>query len=347
LNWNSSNLETMAKQRLNNLKLGVFVLAGLLALILLLYMIGKNRSVFGSNFILKARFENVQGLKPGNNVRYAGINAGTVKRINILNDTLIEVVMTIDDNMKSIIRRNAIASIGTDGLVGNKVVNIVAVKQLSPLASDGDILPSKKTVDTDEMLRTLYKTNNDVGAIAENLKTTIGRLNNSNALWALLNEKGLPQNLQVSAANIRQATAKANDMVNDLYAVVNNVKAGKGSLGKILTDTSFADNLNTAVAKIKLVGDEADSLATQISKAVSDIQHEINDGKGTVNALLKDSLMVIKLNKSLDNIRNGTDGFNQNMEAIKHSFLFRGYFRKQARQKQNELNKPAATATKE
>jgi phospholipid/cholesterol/gamma-HCH transport system substrate-binding protein len=337
----------MAKQTINNLKLGVFVLAGLLFLILLLYMIGKNRSLFGANFILKARFENIQGLKPGNNVRFAGIDAGTVEKINIFNDTLIEVEMTIDDKMKSVIRKNAMASIGTDGLVGNKVINITAVKQPAGLATEGDILSAKKAVDTDEMLRTLYKTNNDISVIADNLKTTVGRLNNSEALWSVLNEKSLPLNLQHSAANIRQATVKANELVNDLYSVVHDTKNGKGSLGIVLTDTAIAYNLNAAIVKIKSVGDQADSLSVQISQVVKGIQYEISNGKGTVNALLKDSLMTIKLNNSLDNIRNGTDGFNQNMEAIKHSFLFRGYFRRQARQKEHEQNKPAATVSKE
>ena len=318
---------------MNNVKLGAFVLSGLFFLILLLYMIGKNRNMFGSNFNLKARFENVQGLKSGNNVRYAGIDVGTVKKITIINDTLLEVTMIIDDKMKSIIHRNALVSIGTDGLVGNKVLNITAVKETSPIAEDGDILVSKKPVDTDEMLRKLNTTNNDIGSIAEQLKYTVLRINNSSALWSVLDEKELPQNLKLSALNIRRATIKAKDMADDLYMIVNDVKTGKGSLGSILADTSFVYNLNQAVAKIKSVGDEADSLSHQISDAISGIQMDINNGKGTLNALLKDSTLVNKLNKSLDNIQQGTDGFNQNMEAIKHSFLFRGYFRRLDKQK--------------
>lgn len=326
----------MARQAVNNIKLGVFVLAGLLFLILLLYMIGKNQSLFGANYILKVRFENVQGLKPGNNVRYGGIQAGTVKKINILNDTLMEVVMIIDDKMKTIIHKNAIVSITTDGLVGSKVVNIIAAKQPSVIAEEGDILHSKKSVDTDEMLRTLDKTNNDISVIADNLKTTISRLNNSKGLWDILDERELPQSLKLSAANIRQATAKANNMADDLSVMVHNIKSGKGSLGAILTDTSFANNLNTAILKIKRVGDEADSLSVQLSNTLTGINQDINSGKGTVNALLKDSLLVIKLNKSLDNIQLGTDGFNQNMEALKHNFLFRGYFKNQEKQKNKE-----------
>ena len=323
----------MAKRTINNAKLGAFVLSGLFCLILILYLIGKNRNMFGSNYILKARFENVQGLKAGNNVRYAGIDAGTVKKINIVNDTLMEVTMIIDDKLKSIIHKNAIVSIGTDGLVGNKVMNITAVKQTSAIAENGDILISKKPLDTDEMLRKLEVTNNDIGIIAEELKLTTQRLNNSSTLWTILNDKELPQNIRLSAGNIRQATVKAKDMVNDLYVIVNGMKMGKGSIGVILNDTSFAYNLNEAITKIKSVGDEADSLSKQIGGTISGIQSDINSGRGTINALLKDSLLALKINKSLDNIQQGTDGFNQNMEAIKHSFLFRGYFRKLERQK--------------
>ena len=326
----------MAKRVISNIKLGAFVLGGLLFLVLLLYMIGKNRNLFGSTYILKARFENVQGLVAGNNIRFSGIQAGTVKRIKILSDTVIEVTMIIDTKMKPIIRKNAIASIGTDGLVGNKVVNIVPAGEPGPLAEEGDILASKKAVNTDEMLQTLYKTNNDIAVIADNLKTTVQQINNSSALWALLNDKSIPRDLRISLANIRQATGKAGNMADNLQAIIMDVKNGKGSVGTILKDTSFAQNLNDAIVKIKVVGEEVDSLANEIGKVVTGIREDINNGKGAVNALFKDSAMVIKLNASLDNIQKGTDGFNQNMEALKHNILLRGYFRKQEKQKRKE-----------
>ena len=327
----------MAKRIINSVKLGTFVLAGLIVLVLLLYMIGKNRNLFGSTYVLKVRFENVQGLVAGNNVRFSGIQAGTVKKIKILADTVIEVTMVIEKEMLHIIRKNAVVSIGTDGLVGNKVVNIVPARQPGALAAEGDILVSQKAVATDEMLQTLYKTNNDVAVIAADLKTTVQRINSSSALWALLNDESIPQDLRNSVANIRSATGKAGNMVYNLNAIVMDVKNGKGSVGALLTDTSFAKNLNEAILKIKTVGEEADSLAGEINKVVAGIRQDVNTGRGTVNALLKDSMMVIKLNASLDNIQKGTDGFNQSMEALKHNFLLRGYFRKQEKQKEKEL----------
>jgi phospholipid/cholesterol/gamma-HCH transport system substrate-binding protein len=333
----------MANKTVNNIKLGAFVLGGLLFLVLLLYMIGKNRSLFGSTYVLKARFENVQGLVSGNNVRFSGIQSGTVKRVKILNDTVIEVTMIIETKMKSIIRKNAIVSIGTDGLVGNKVVNIVPSGQQGPLAVEGDQLVSKKSVDTEEILRTLYKTNNDAAVIAANLKTTIQRINNSDALWSLLNDESIPRELKASLANIRMATRKAGTVAETLDEIVMDIKNGKGSVGAVLKDSSYAQNLNEAFLKIKAVGEQADSLAGQISVLVQGIQQDINLGKGTMNALLKDSMIVGKLNASLDNIQKGTDGFNQNMEALKHNFLFKGYFRKleKQRQKENQLNTAA------
>ena len=333
----------MVKRAINNVKLGIFVLAGLLFLVLLLYMIGKNRSLFGATYVLKARFENVQGLVAGNNVRYAGIEAGTVRRVTILNDTTIEVIMIIDDKMKDIIRKNAIVSIGTEGFVGNKVVNIVPVKQPAPLALENDILATRKAVDTDEMLQTLFRTNNDIATIASELKSTVQRVNNSDALWNLLNDNSIPQDLRSSIARIRVATTKAGDVTEKLDAIVADVKEGKGSAGMLLKDSSFAKNLNEAVMKIKTIGEETDSLVADINKVVTEIREDANSGKGPLNAVLKDSVMVAKLNASLDNIQKGTDGFNQNMEALKHNFLLRGYFRKQEKQRRRAEEKSTAS----
>ncbi|MDP4261302.1 MAG: MlaD family protein [Bacteroidota bacterium] len=326
----------MAKRTFNNIKLGIFVLAGLVLLIFALYMIGRDANLFGSNFVLKARFENVQGLTAGNNIRYAGIQVGTVRRVKILNDTLIEVTLLIEERMKPFIHKNDIVSIGTDGLMGNKLINIVPAKDGSPPVKEDDILATKKTVGTEEMMETLNKTNLNLVLISEDIKNTIRRINSSNALWKILDEPTLPDNLRTSMANIQKTTAEANEVVIGLHSIINDVKNGKGSLGAILTDTSIASNLNDAVAKIQRVGDNANQLADELTNLTRQVKQDVNNGKGTVNALLKDSSLVIKLNSSLVNIEQGTAGFNQVMEALKHNFLLRGYFRKLEKEKKKE-----------
>jgi phospholipid/cholesterol/gamma-HCH transport system substrate-binding protein len=328
----------MATRTIDNIKLGTFVLGGLLFLVMLLYMIGKNRNLFGDTYVLKSRFENIQGLVPGNNVRYSGIQAGTVKKLTILDDTLIEVTMIIDTKMKKVIRTNSVVSIGTDGFVGNKVVNISPAHAPAALAVENDILASKKAVNTDDMLQTLSRTNSDISVISAELKSTVLRINASKALWALLNDEEIPGSIRRSVANIRIATARADKMVDNLLLIVKDIKNGKGSVGAMLRDTALVQNLNQAILKIQAVGGEADSLALELNNMVSGIQDDVNRGQGTIHALLKDSAMTKKINNSLDNIQQGTDGFNQNMEALKHNFLFKGYFKKLEKSKQKKAN---------
>lgn len=326
----------MKNKASKNIKLGAFVLAGLLFLMVMLYFIGQDQNMFGSTFAVKAQFDNVQGLVPGNNVRYAGIEAGTVKKLTILSDTVIEVTMIIEERLKPFMRSNAVASIGTDGLMGNKVVNIVASPQPGRRIQDGDLLTVRKGVDMDDILRTLNNTSNDVAVIAGNLKTTVQRINGSTALWSLLNDSSIPRHLRHSAANVQAATARAADMAAGLQALIADVQAGKGSLGALLKDTAFIGQLHTTLNKIAQVGDRADELAATIDAGVKEVRHDIQQGSGPVNALLKDSAMVARIGASLENIQKGTDAFSQNMEALKHNILFRGYFRKLEKQQQKQ-----------
>lgn len=187
----------MAKQSENNIKLGVFVLAGLIVMIVSFYMIGNNASMFGSGFVLKARFNNLNGLMEGNNVLFSGIQAGTVKSINIVNDTTIEVSMLIDSKVTAYIHTNAEAAIGTEGLMGNKVINIQPVKPNSPVVKSGDLLAAQKLASMDQMLQTLSKTNNNIATISEVLKTTVLKLDTS-AIFNVLNDKNIGISLRSS-----------------------------------------------------------------------------------------------------------------------------------------------------
>src|ERR1700761_6357472 len=141
----------------SNLKLGLLVLAGLLLLVSTLYIIGKNENYFGSHFDLRARFYNADGLVVGDNIRFSGLQAGTVRSIRMIDDTSIEAVLRIDKSMRPCIHKNALAAIGTEGLIGNKVVNILPVKSPAPPAEENDLLAAQRQVSTDDMLRTLDK----------------------------------------------------------------------------------------------------------------------------------------------------------------------------------------------
>lgn len=318
----------MEKRNGNNIKLGLFVMAGLLVLIFSFYMLGKSSNIFGRDFEIKAHFNNLSGLMEGNNVLFSGIHAGTVKSIDMLGDTIIEVTIQVDSKIQPFINKNATAAIGTEGLMGNKVINIEPAEQASVMVANGDMLQTSKLVSTEEMMKTLSKTNDDVAAIAKALKGTILGLDTSE-IFNLMNDPAIGRSVKSSLNEINIATKNANNMSYGLNQIVDNIRKGKGAAGVLLTDTLLASNLKNAVSDLRVTSGNAKKITAKLSNTVNDLDHDLNYGKGPLHALLRDSTMTQNLNNSLYNIQKGANGFSDIMNATKHSFLFRGYFNKQ------------------
>jgi phospholipid/cholesterol/gamma-HCH transport system substrate-binding protein len=321
----------MGKETINNLKLGIFISSGLAILVVSLYLIGKNQSFFSANFHVRARFSDINGLMAGNNIRFDGIQAGTVNKVTVLNDTTIEVDMMIDKNIRPYIRKNFYAGIGNEGLMGNKVINIAPNRLPAPEIEDGDLLLTKKALETDDMMETLSSTNNNVEKISERLINTLDKINDGKALWGILNDSSIPMNLSASMANIRTISNKLNEMSLSLNTTMNDIKGGKGTIGVLLEDKKTEDNVKQAIENIAKASDEATSAMNKADSLMASIQKDYVRGHGPVQALLKDSSMVIKLSHSLTNIEKGTAAFALDMEALKHNFLTKKYFRNQAR----------------
>lgn len=331
----------MPAQRKNIVQLGVFVISGLALLLLALFLIGKNQHLIGSHYTLRAHFENVSGLRTGNNVRYAGIEVGTVQEMTIVSDTVLEIHMLINREMKEVIRKNALASLGADGLMGNKVINIVPQPGEAAYATDGDLLPSRKAVDFDDILRTLSGTSENIGEISEGLKATVSRINNSAGLWKLLADSSLAGHLRKSALNLEHATRNAEKMTKDIQDIAADVKAGKGNVGILLRDSTMSLSLAESVTQLEQVTRQANKLAEDLDKITQHIDEDIQQGGGSVNLILKDTALAGNISRSLYNVEKGTAAFNENMEAMKHNWLFRGYFKKQEKEKakQQDQNK--------
>ncbi|HNA33908.1 MAG TPA: MlaD family protein, partial [Flavobacteriales bacterium] len=148
-------------------RLGVFLLAGTLVLAVGLYLLGSKRNLFSRTIAVQAYFQHVGGLRPGNNVRYMGINVGTVERIELTGDTAVRVVLAIRNDARAHIRANAVASVGTDGLMGNRLVNLAPGDGTGGELKEGTVLPSSVPLDTELMLRTLDRTNENLATITE------------------------------------------------------------------------------------------------------------------------------------------------------------------------------------
>lgn len=302
----------------------MFVIAGIVFLILTLYMIGKNRNLLGATFTIRAMVNNVNGLVPGNNVRFKGIDVGTVKSIAVENDSAIIIAMVIDEKMRPYLKKNAIASIGTDGLMGNKLININSQPGPADPLGPGDIIQSRKPVETDEMLRTLNTTNDNIEKITHNLYEITVKLNSSQSLWSLLSDTILTQDLKVAVREFKKAGSNTAMLTDNARSLVNKLDNGDGLANKLFTDTTLSRQLSLSIHEIR----EASSKTSAIMQGLQHVVDEMQHGGGTAGLILSDTLLRQKLFRSASSVEQGTDRFNQNMEAMKHNFLFRGYFKK-------------------
>lgn len=185
-----------------NIKVGAMVVTGIVLLVVALYFIGEQKNIFGDTFHLKARFKDVNGLLPGNNVRYSGIDVGTVKEVKFMNDSMVEVTMIIEQDVMPYIKKNAVALIGTDGMMGNKLVNINSAGP-APGVTDGDVITSREPVNMDESTRTLMVTNENIKAITTDLRSMTNKLDSS-AMWSVLSDTTVAESVKEGAYHFNE-----------------------------------------------------------------------------------------------------------------------------------------------
>lgn len=319
-------------KKIENAKLGILVISGVLFLVFSLYMIGKNQNIFGASFTITSVVENVNGLVPGNNVRFKGIDVGTVKSIEMATDSLIYINMYVHKRMQPFIKKNAMTSISTDGLMGNKIIQIIPQPGHADPVEEGDVIYSTVPLNTDEMLKKLEGTGEYLEVTFMNLSEISEKLNKSENLWSILSDSEFKDDITNTVKELRKAGANASQMAQAGRDMILSFEKGNGIVERAFTDSILAENLTTAVSQIVEVSKKMTVVAEDIQKIVEGIEA----GEGTAGLFLTDSLMRESLMNTMLNIEAGTDNFNQNMEALKSSFLLRRYFRKLEEEKMYE-----------
>lgn len=323
----------MERTTSEKIKLGIFVVIGTILLLLAAYLIGSQQNLFSKTFTLKTTFENVNGLKKGNNVRYSGINVGTVQDIEMENDTAIRVSMIIQDNMRNHIKRNAVASVGSDGLVGSMIINIVPGAENAPLIKPGDEISSLPKIATADMMSTLNVTNKNAALLTENLLKVTASLNSGEGtLGRLLNDTLMANDLQKTLVNLKYASSGANATIRELNKLVQQFDSKESVVGVLMGDSISGEKMRNVISHLETSSIEIERMAKDLNSVVGDIK----EGKGAINYLATDTTLVSQLQSTMKNVDQGVERFNENMEALKHNFLTRGYFKKQEKEKEKE-----------
>lgn len=325
----------MEKAASQKIRLGLFVITGLLIFILAVYFIGDKQKMFGRTNRLEAVFNNVNGLQLGNNVRYSGISVGTVRGIEMINDTTIRVNMIIDKAIFPYIKKDAIATISSDGLVGNMIINIIPGKGNEPSVEPGDEIQTFNRIRTEDMLTTLNVTNENAAKLTENLlKITNEIIKGKGTLGTLLNDTLISKDLAETMRYLKtttKGTSETATQLNNLIVSLNN----KDNVVGVLKDTAVAN-------KIKNMASNLNQSTQDLNKVIANLDAtilNIKQGKGAINYLANDPELVRKIDSTMTNINQASLKLNENMEAMRHNFLFSGYFKKQEKEKAKAAKK--------
>lgn len=325
----------MEKSTGRTILLGVMVITGTILFTIAVYLIGQKQDMFSNTFNLRVQFSNVNGLQPGNNVRFSGINVGSVMNVTIQNDSTIEVVMRLRDDVHQYIKSDALVTIGTDGLMGNMIININPGKGNTPVVEDNALLQSYSRVKTDDILKTLNMTNENAAMLTRSLLDVVENIQHGQGtLSYLVYDTMLRKNLFQSIDNLQKATNKTNQLLSSLQGIAGDIEEGKGLAGYLLRDTLTSSRLITTMTELQRsstnIQQSTDSLKVFIQR--------LNSQKGTLNAMISDTTMARDLKETISNLNKGTAKFDENMEALKHSVLTRKYFEDQEKEKAKTKN---------
>ena len=326
----------MKKTTSEKLKLGVFVIIGLILFIVGIYLIGQRQNIFSKTFSISANFNNINGLIQGNNVRYSGINVGTVKTITMVNDSTINVGMAIEEKMVEHIKKDAIATIGTDGLVGNMIVNIIPGKGITGTIIPGDVIESYTKIGTDDMLNTLSVTNENAALLtAKLLKVADALADGKGTIGLLINDTIMSANLKITLNQLRITSYEASQAMREFNSIISSINFEESVAGTLLNDTIQAQKMRHVIANLEDSSNDIKGVISNLNETVTNLK----DGDGALNYLSNNTKLVESIEETMKNINEGTEKFNQNMEALKHNFLTEGYFKKLERQQKREEKK--------
>lgn len=304
------------------IRLGLFVIIGLLIFLVTIYLIGSEQSMFGNTSNIKAIFKDANGLQLGNNVRYAGINAGTVKEIEMINDTTINVTMRIDEEIFKNIKKNAVATISSDGLVGNMIVSIVPGNKNAANLADNGIIATKNKMSVDAMLATLNKTNLNAALLSVDLlKISKEILRGKGAIGTMISDTVIANDLKGTMKNLNKTTkgaAATAENLNKLVVALNNDNNVVG----VLKDSMMGN-------KIKKIVSNFDATSSNLNKTILNLK----DGKGALNYLSNDPSLVKKIDSTMFHVNQASVKLNENLEALKSNWFFRGGIKKMEKKK--------------
>lgn len=316
---------------------GIFVFLGLAIFIITILTLGSQHKTFEHKVTVKSFFENVNGLQNGNNVWFSGVKVGTIKKVNLIGNGKVEVDIDIEEKSMQYIRKDAKAKISTDGLIGNKIIEIYGGTAKGGEIEAGDVLVNDKLLNTDEMMNTLSKNNDNLNAITTDFKTISKRLvDGQGSIGKLLTDETMTNQVNTVLITLQNAAKNLDKLSSNVAAYTAKLNE-KGNLANdFVTDTVVFTKLRATVTQLQGVATTSQSVINNLDKAGTTLNNGLNDSKSPIGMMLNDQQSATQLKMTLQNLQSASKKLDEDLEAAQHNFLLRGFFRKKAKNEKRD-----------
>ncbi|MGO1243232.1 MAG: MlaD family protein [Sphingobacterium sp.] len=318
-----------SNERKRTLTVGLFVLVGLIILVAGILVLGTQQNRFSKTLTVTTYFQDVKGLKVGNNVWFSGVKVGIVKEITFQSIDDVKIVMQIEQKNSEFIREDVVSKLGSDGLIGNAIVSLVGGTDHAAPIKDGDVIKSVSGTDTDAMFATLQTNNENLVEITKNFALlSQNMVEGKGVVGSLMTDSTLTISLKSSVNSLNRVMSDANKASSNLAVLMEKLNSNQGLIHDLSTDTTVFASLRESAAQLQGVTQTASALMTNLEATSS----RLNDKNNAIGVLTNDPEAADEIRQILKNLNSSTVKLDDNMKALQSNFLFRGYFRKQAKE---------------
>lgn len=311
---------------------GIFILLGLAILVVTIFTLGGQKKTFVKSYTLHAVFDDAGGLLKGANVLFSGVKVGIVKSINFYGDAQVEITMNIEKEAQSHIHKNAMAKIGSDGLIGNKIVVIYGGDATVPQTETNDRLGSEPALNTEDMLATLQANNKNLLQITSDFKSISKKIDSGQGtLSTLINDPSMAnklsstiENLQATATNFKNVSLTSKELLSNLQNFTGKINTPGNSINDLATDTVMYANIKTTLAQLE----KASNTVNEFTANIKDVTEKLKQKDNVTGVLLNDAEAAASVKATLKNLETSSHKLDEDLEALQHNFLLRRFFRK-------------------
>ena len=309
---------------------GIFLTLGLVVFILGVLTLGSADKTFSKSVHVSAVFDDVQGLKKGNAVWFSGVKVGNISEVKFVGPQQVSVKMTVVNDALPYIHQDAFVKIGSDGLIGNKLIVIEGGTPQAPVVQDGTLLHTEKITTTDDMLKTLQANSENLLAITKDFKTLSHQiLQGKGTVGALLADSTMGMQLRSAMRNLQATTQSAMLMATQLDNFSKKLNTKGGLADNLLTDTATFNRIRASVLQLQKAAANANTLVENLNTA----SKKLTTTDNALGVLLNDPKGAEQVRSTLNNLQRGSITLNEDLEAAQHNFLLKGYFKSKAKAK--------------